>query len=91
MKRNIGAVIGLFLMLSASVVFACEGPCCFSNDPCGCDAAQCECSANCELGYKMMTMRCGINLGCWEDASILFGLSEAKCATAWAGCTAGCY
>lgn len=94
MKRKVIGVITA-VMLTAGTFAQSEDPCAQppGSDPCGCNAAQCECSQACEDAYEVAVAACGILGpidGCDEAASVGLGICEAYCAVAWAACTAGC-
>jgi hypothetical protein len=95
MKKMKATAVALIVMLTASVNFAQDNQCAQNpgSDPCGCNAAQCECSNGCTEAFHIAEGLCGILGpvdGCDEAAAIGYGLCEAACAAAWAGCTAGC-
>ena len=87
-------IVALFVMAAANKTFAdggCNQP--PGSDPCGCNAAQCNWSAQCEATALAGDIACGILGpidGCDEAVAISEGLCEAAGAAAWAGCTAGC-
>lgn len=93
--KKIISVASAILLLSVSANFAQDDPCAQppGSDPCGCNYNQCECSNAATEAFHAAELACGILGpidGCDEAAAIAYGLVEAGCAAAWAGCTAGC-